>query len=126
MEKKSLSCQNGSSSQTSNIGEAIAAFLANIEGYYGGKYNPIQRQTIASYLLGIRPSWFDSLYSEVLKVKLFGRALPLVEHFDEALSAVKCAPPFEPFVPLLDDGDCEGREEMADELAELIDILCRK
>lgn len=109
-------------------GEAVVLLLTNIEGYFGAQYNQVQKRLIVAYFMAIDPRDYDAIYAETLKVKLYGRALPLIEHFEEAIETVKNNRPEYPewTVPQIEPETCIDRVDMADELQNLIAKMCDK
>lgn len=78
--------------------------------------------------MDIDPRDYDPIYAQTLRTKLFGRPLPLVEHFEEARAVIKSnTPEYPEWKPLqIEAESCLPRTDMADELARLIDKICRK
>lgn len=110
------------SSGSSPILAAAKTFIVNVEAYYGAKYNEMQRGVIASYLVSIPPKMYDNLYSELFKVKTFGRPVPLIEHYEEAYRNAKAnRPEYGEYKPLqLEAENCMPREEIAEGLARMM------
>ena len=119
-------CPNKSSCRTS--AEAVRVLLDNLEGYYGSLYNKVQREVLAGYLLDSDPRELGQLYAQVLKVKLYGRPLPLVEHFEEAHEAVIASRPmYAEYRPLAIEAEtCMDRGEMSRELEALYERIREK
>lgn len=128
-----LSLPRIESSSPSFLAEAIRTFLANVEAYYGAEYNATQRSTISGYLAEVEPSLFDQLYAHILRTKLYGARLPLIEHLDEALGKAREARreglgvlnPYRAYLPESTEGIVPP-EEAAATMAAILDKLAGK
>lgn len=122
------SLQPKTSSSQHSKAEAVVLLLTNIEGYFGAQYNQVQKRLIVAYFMALDPRDYDAIYAETLKVKLYGRALPLIEHFEQAVESVKSNRPEYPewIVPQIDAETSMARLDMAEELNKLLEGLCKK
>lgn len=116
------------SSYPTSQGEAVKSLLTNLEGYFGGQYNQVQRRILVAYFMDIDPRDYDPIYAQTLRTKLYGRQLPLVEHFEEARAVIMAnMPEYPEWKPLqIEAESCMDRSEMANELDRLIDKILGK